>query len=118
MVIKNTLENKRIAKKMAEHVHDYGFHANVDYTWNCGADIRFEIGTSELMDDPFIVSTWCLEGGSFGYKVRFIKTAFEGSEIESLYYRMQELSELLERLSAFAHFAKPELSDSYYADEA
>ena len=111
MIFRNTPANLRLARRMEQTVNAHtGFHAVVSRNWNCGEDVRFEIGTSHALNIPFIVSTFFSEDGSFEFKVRMIKTALDSAEIIALKTRLADLESIGAALKKYIAEAKPERS--------
>ena len=85
MVFKNTPANLKLARKMEQAVKRYpGYTAIIDRTWNCGQDIRFEIGTCCALQVPFTVQTFCNDTGYFEIKLRMRKDEFDSTDMLEL----------------------------------
>ena len=109
MVFKNTPDNLKLAKKMALAVKRYpGYTAIVDRTWNCGKDIRFEIGTCCALHIPFAVQTFCTDTGYFEIKLRMHKDEFDSIEMLELKHWLEVLESLTSQLKEYIAEAKPE----------
>lgn len=114
MVFRNTAANKRLAKRMELAVKQHpGFRPFINYSSNCGKDIRFEIGTVCALESPFTISTSCNDAGYFGIKVRMQKTSFNLEELYELNHWFKELESLSAVLKEYIAEAKPQ--KSYYA---
>lgn len=109
MVFKSTPANLNLAKKMEQAVKRFpGFTAIVDRAWNCGKDIRFEIGTCCALQVPFTVSTFCTDAGCFEIKLRMRKDEFDSIEALELKHWLEVLSPLTELLREYIAEAKPQ----------
>ena len=70
MIIRNNAANRRLVNQLRDIVDaETGFRSHIDRTWNCGKDIRFEIGVVG-MDAPFITVTDLDADGSFQISLR------------------------------------------------
>ncbi len=109
MVYKNTPANLKLAKKMELAVKRYpGYTPIVDRTWNCGQDIRFEIGTCCALQIPFTVSTYCTDTGYFEIKLRMRKDQFDSIEMLELKHWLEVLEPLTALLKEYIAEAKPQ----------
>ena len=107
MVFKNTAANRKLARKMEEAVKQYpGYKAIVDRNWNCGQDIRFEIGTSYALHAPFTVQTFCNDTGYFEIKLRMLQTELDSIEMLELKHWLEELAPLTQLLRDYIAEAK------------
>ena len=96
MIIKNTLENSSFIRMAREAINvETGFRAMVDREWNCGRDIRIEVGT---VNAPFIVITNLTAEDGFDLHARMTKTELDIIEIEEMKYRMESLDRIASRL--------------------
>lgn len=111
MVFRNTPANKWLARKLAMAVRKQpGFTPIVDLKWNCGEDIRFEIGTSYALHCPFTVQTFCTDAGYFGIKVRMRKTELDATEVIELKNWMTDLESITAEFTELIAEAKPQRS--------
>ena len=95
MIIKNTPENSTFTRKAREAINqEAGFRALNDREWNCGANIRIEVGT---VNAPFIVVTELTAEG-FDLHARMTQTELDIIEIEEMKYRMESLDRITSRL--------------------
>ena len=119
MIIKNTAENKRLVRKLRGIVNaEPGFRATVDCTWNCGADIRFEIG-SVGWDAPLIVSTCVHPEGRFEIRVRLlVRGSMDAEQTRNLASLLQGVESMRSQIEEATLRAKPALSDYYQAENA
>ena len=109
MVFKNTAANRKLARKMEEAVKQYpGYKAIVDRNWNCGQDIRFEIGTSYALHAPFTVQTFCNDTGCFEIKLRMRKDEFDSTGMLELKHWLEVLEPLTALLKEYIAEAKPQ----------
>lgn len=109
MVFKNTPANLKLAKKMEQAVKRYpGYTTIVDRTWNCGQDIRFEIGTCCALHIPFTVQTFCTDAGHFEIKLRMQQTELDSTEVLELKHWLEELNPLVALLREYIAEAKPQ----------
>ena len=114
MVFRNTQSNQLLVQRLTEAVNQHpGYRANVDLNWNCGKDIRFEIGTSHEMCCPFTVGTSCTDAGHFGIKVRMLQTELNGQGIQDLKAWLEDLEPIADALTELIREAKPQRA--YYA---
>jgi len=96
MIIKNTPENSTFTRKAREAINqETGLRAMMDREWNCGRDIRIEVGT---VNAPFIVITNLTAEDSFDLHARMTKTELDIIEIEEMKYRMESLDRITSRL--------------------
>ena len=106
MIIKNTPANRTLARKACEAINaDTGFRAIIDLDWNCGEDIRIEIGT---VNCPFIVIVSLDENG-FDLHLQMTKTDLDIIEIEEMKYRMESLDKIASRLYQLVEEYRPVL---------
>ena len=111
MVFRNNPANKRLARKLAMAVRKYpGFTPIVDLKWNCGEDIRFEIGTSYALHCPFTVSTFCTDTGRFEIKARMHQTELNSTELAEMKHWMDDLQAINATFTEYIAEAKPENS--------
>ena len=116
MIIRNNAANRRLVNQMRDIVEvETGFRAHIDKTWNCGKDIRFEIGVVG-MDAPFITVTDLDADGSFQISLRMQLTDVSMDRIWELACRLESVDTLRNRLGTMVAQARPE--PSYYAKEA
>ena len=109
MVFKNTPANIKLAGKMEQAVRRYpGYTAIVDRSWNCGQDIRFEIGTCCALQVPFTVQTFCNDTGYFEIKLRMLQTELDSIEMLELKHWLEELAPLTQLLRDYIEEAKPQ----------
>lgn len=109
MIIKNTPANSTFARKAREAINLYpGFRALIDRGWNCGADIRIEVGT---VNAPFIVIT-DLTADGFDLHIRMTQTELDIVEIEEMKFRVASLDKIASRLYQLVEDLKPTLSAS------
>lgn len=107
MIIKNNPENRMLARKAREAINEEaGFRALIDKDWNCGEDIRIEIGT---VNKPFIVIT-NLSAEGFDLYIRMTKTDLDIIEIEEMKYLMASVDKIASRLYQLVEDYKPALS--------
>ena len=113
MIIRNNAANRRLVNQMRDIVEaETGFRSHIDKTWNCGKDIRFEIGVVG-MDAPFITITDLDADGSFQISLRMQLTEVPMDRIWEVACRMDSVSTLRNRIGALVADARPE--PSYYA---
>ena len=119
MIIRNTPANRRLVNQMRDIVEaETGFRAHIDKTWNCGEDIRFEIGCVGT-DTPLIVSTCVHEDGNFEILTRLLKQKFDAGETWLLACRLNSITDMRNRIGVLTAQARPELSRvEYYYDES
>ena len=102
MIIKNTPANRSLVRKMRNAVNAcVDFRAEVDFTWNCKADIRFEIA-SIGMEAPLIVSTCLHEDGHLEITTRLLVkqlNAYETMRLGNLLLDVDRMTARLEELA-------------------
>ena len=107
MIIKNTPANRTFTRKAREAINaETCFRAIVARDWNCGADIRIEIGT---VNASFIVITELTTDGS-DLRRHMTKTELDIIEIEEMKYRMESLDKIASRLYQLVEECRPVLS--------
>lgn len=101
MIVKNTPSNRSLVRKMSNITNSFiDFRALSDYTWNCKADIRFEI-TTIGMDAPFIVCTDLDENEHLKVTTRLLVkelNAYETMRLGNLLLDLDALTAKLEQL--------------------
>lgn len=108
MIIKNTPENSTFTRKAREVINqETGFRAILDREWNCGRDIRIEVGT---VNAPFIVTTNLTAEDSFALHVRMTKIELDITEIEEMKYRMESLDRITSHLYHLVEEYRPVLN--------
>ena len=111
MVFRNTPANRQLAKRMEAIVNRCpGFTPFIDRGWNCGEDIRFEIGTSAALNCPFTVQTFCTDAGYFGIKARMRQIELDATEVIELKNWMADLETITSALTECIAEAKPQRS--------
>ena len=109
MIIKNTPANRTLVRKAREAINaETGFRAIVDREWNCGADIRIEVGT---VNAPFIVVT-TLSADGFDLHIRMTQTEQDIIKIEEMKFRMESLDKIASRLYQLLGEHRPALSST------
>jgi len=104
MIIRNTPGNRTLARKAREAITaETGFKAVIDTEWNCGADIRIEIGTVNM---PFIVMT-SIEDGVFHLNVRMQPATLDEVDILEMKYRLDSVDKIASRLQKLVEELKP-----------
>ena len=107
MIIRNTRANSTFTRKVREAVNaEPGFRLTTDPSWNCGEDIRIEIGT---VNAPFIVITK-LTTEDFDLHIRMTKTELDIIEIEEMKFLMASVEKIASRLYQLVEEYKPALS--------
>ena len=115
MIIKNTPTNRSLVRKMRDAVDAYeGFRAHVDLTWNCKADIRFEIGCLG-MDAPIIVSTCLYKDGSLEITTRLLVKKLNAYETMRLGNLLLDVDRMTARLEELASEYAPIAQSDYAA---
>ena len=117
MIIRNTPANRKLVNQMRDIVDsETGFAAHIDKGWNCGQDIRFEIGTKG--DVPLIVSTCVHEDGRFEILTRLQPAKLDDFGTWQMACRLESVYSMRNRIGVLTAEAKPELSQvEYYYDE-
>lgn len=104
MIIKNTPANSTLTRKAREAINEEtGFRAIIDREWNCGADIRIEVGT---VNAPFIVITSLTDNG-FDLHIRMTKTDLDIIEIEEMKNLLDSLDKIEGRFQRLVEEYKP-----------
>ena len=104
MIIKNTPENRKLARKAREAIDvETGFRAIVDRDWNCGEDIRIEIGT---VNCPFIVIA-TLDAHGIDIHLRMTKTELDIVDIAEMRYRLESIDKIAARLQELVEELEP-----------
>lgn len=107
MIIRNTCANSTFRRKVREAVNaEPGFRLTSDPSWNCGEDIRIEIGT---VNAPFIVITKLTAEG-FDLHLRMTKTDLDITEIEEMKFWMASVDKIASRLYQLVEDFHPLLS--------
>lgn len=107
MIIKNTRANSAFTRKVREAVNaEPGFRLTTDPSWNCGEDIRIEVGT---VNSPFIIITKLTADG-FDLHIRMTKTDLDIIEIEEMKFLMASVDKIASRLYQLVEEYKPALS--------
>lgn len=105
MIIKNTINNATFARKVRKVIDaEPGFKAVIDKDWNCGADIRIEIATSNA---PFIVMTTIAEESRV--KLRMLPADLDEVDILNLKHRLDSVDKIAERIQRLVEQYKPNL---------
>lgn len=115
MILRNNAANRRLVNQLRDVVDaETGFRSSIDRTWNCGKDIRFEIGVVG-MDAPFITVTDVDADGRFHISLRMQLTEVPMDRIWEVACRMDSVETLRNRIGALVGEARPE--PSYYAKQ-
>lgn len=108
MIIKSTPANSTFARKAREAINlEPGFRAIIDRGWNCGADIRIEVGT---VNAPFIVITKLTPEIRVELHIRMTKTELDIIEVEEMKFRMESVDKIAARLQRLVEEYRPVLS--------
>ena len=99
MILANTAANRALVRAMAKEIEaTAGYVAIVTWNWNCGTEIRIEIGTSDILRCPYIISSWISEG-KVGVKIRMLETTCTTDELIWWKDWISHLTELIDRLN-------------------
>lgn len=113
MVIKNTAANRRLVNQLSDYLMDKTpyFRGSINCSWNCGADIRFEIASVGL-NNPLIISTAYTPTGGFWFKVRLLQNQLETPEdLIRMRFRLDDAEAVLLGMRPLIENAHPRLSE-------
>ena len=113
MVIKNTAANRRLVNQLSDYLMDKTpyFRGSVNHSWNCGADIRFEIA-SVGEHNPLIISTAYTPTGGFWFKVRLLQNQLETpDDLIRMRFRLDDAETVLLGIRPLIEDAHPKLSE-------
>lgn len=99
MILANTAANRALVRAMAKEIEaTAGYVPIVTWNWNGGTEIRIEIGTSDILHCPYIISSWISEG-KVGVKIRMLETTCTTDELIWWKDWISHLTELIDRLN-------------------
>ena len=101
MILANTAANRSLVRAMAKAIDgEVGYRAFVDWHWNCGEDIRLEIGTVDILHCPYVVSSWMTSEGNVEIKLRMLKLDCWTREVTDWRDWLSRLDGLVEKLNS------------------
>ena len=113
MVIKNTAANRRLVNQLSDYLMDKTpyFRGSVNHSWNCSADIRFEIA-SVGERNPIIISTAYTPTGGFWFKVRLLWNQLDTvDDLIRMRFRLDDAETILLGMRPLIENAHPRLSE-------
>ena len=97
MIMKNTPSNLALVRKLCKAVNsEVGFRAIVDRDWNCGEEIRFEIGV--LQGTHFLVITNFTLDSGFQMTIRMREKELAMADVLELKDRLESVDKINSRL--------------------